>query len=214
MVNLSKEIKSAINQYPLLKRFDKNSVVTVEGSLELINPDYGKVDMYDVEITFPESYPFSFPNVKETSNKIPKIPSRHINTANNTLCLAVRPEEKLICRNGINFIYFIEKILLPHFNRETYRELEGVYPDGEYDHGTNGLWQYYINQLPSNTNKEDVIMILELIITNGIGRNDLCYCGSEKKLKKCHLFILDKLALLGRSYLEKDLNELKQDLMQ
>lgn len=66
MVNLSKEIKSAINQYPLLKRLDKNSVVTVEGSLELINPDYGKMDMYDVEITFPESYPFSFPNVKET----------------------------------------------------------------------------------------------------------------------------------------------------
>ena len=101
----------------------------VKGEIPLVHPEKGEIDRYEVLIKFPQKFPQCFPNVVETSKKIPRTADRHINE-DNTLCLAVHPEERAISKNGISFKFFLDKVLVPHLARETYKERKGVYPDG------------------------------------------------------------------------------------
>ena len=119
---LIQDIDLAIKFYPELQLTEYNEHIAVEGDIILRHDEIGEYDRYSVSISFPISYPRCFPKVVEESNKIPRMDNRHVNT-DNTLCLAVEPEERLICKNDITFKYFLDEVLVPHLSRETYRNL-------------------------------------------------------------------------------------------
>ncbi|MBE0662565.1 MAG: SEC-C domain-containing protein [Bacteroidales bacterium] len=177
-----------------------------------MHPEIGEYDKYSVSIDFPNGYPKQFPRATEKSKKIPRITDRHVNK-DNTLCLAVEPEEKLICRNGITLKYFLDKVLVPHLSRETYRSLSGKYEDGEYSHGIVGLWEFFGDKLKT-TDKKLIVNEFKIMLQSKRWpeRNTPCLCGSKVKFKKCHLKKWKELAVLGDDYMRNILAMLKSNL--
>ena len=209
--NLSRDIEIAFKSYPLLKIVERNGKVFVTGEIPLTHPNYGEFDRYSVWISFPIAYPKRFPIVVEISEKIPRIPDRHINTNDNSICLAVLPQEMKIAKNGISFKYFLDKILVPHLSRETYYSIEKKYPDGEYEHGIEGIWKYF-EEILYISNKSIIIQELEKIVNgNWVGRNDFCICNSGIKFKKCHLAKWNKILEIGKQNLVEIINVLKKE---
>lgn len=203
---IEKDIRKALANYPTLKMNTKNGSIRVTGEIPLLHSDVGEYDRYSVLIRITKEYPYAFPRVIETSGKIPRIANRHVNK-DLSLCLAVHPEEKLICRNGISFEFFLNKVLIPHLSRETYRTLEGNYPDGEYSHGLEGVWEYFFKFFDS-IDKGVIVRELDGFLSKeALGRNDECYCGSKLKFKKCHDRIWSELSFFGHDYID-NINEL------
>jgi SEC-C motif-containing protein len=209
MFNIESDIESAIKHFPKLKKV-KNKLA-VQGEIDIIHPTVGLLESFEVYIQFTKEYPYRFPQVKELSGKIERIPERHINT-DDTICLAVRPQEVLLCRYSITLKWFIEAILIPHFAREIYYEEKNEYPFGDYSHREDGLWEYYFEKFGTE-DKEWIVMIIEKIVNNKLpNNNEACFCGSTKKYKNCHKTQVDILSLFERSYLKTELAELKTKL--
>jgi hypothetical protein len=211
MNKVIKDIDQSILSYPLLKHVEEGGYVRVVGEIPLIHPDKGEFDRYEVTIWFPQSYPKCFPKVIETSKKIPREDFRHVNP-DQTLCLAVEPEEEAIAKNGISFKYFLDKVLVPHLARETYREMSGAYVDGEYAHGNCGIWQFYESVLETTDKNIIVSELEEIIYSKWQGRNELCKCGSGQKFKRCHLEKWNTIMKSGRGYVIEKLEILKKEL--
>lgn len=211
MNRVIKDIDQTILSYPLLKRVEEEGYVIVVGEIPLIHSEKGEFDRYEVSIRFPKSYPKCFPKVIETSKKIPREDFRHVNP-DQTLCFAVEPEEKAISKNGISFKYFLDKVLVPHLARETFREINGAYPDGEYAHGNSGIWQFYESALETTDRKLIISELEEIIYSKWQGRNEPCNCGSGQKFKRCHLEKWNTIMKSGRDYVIEKLELLKKEL--
>ncbi len=199
MFNLIKDIENASKKFPNLTRGTYKGKISLEGSFVACDSISGIViETYQIVILFPESYPYSFPIVIETSNKIPKISDRHVNS-NGTLCFSNPLDEAKICQKGIDLNWFLENILNPHLCREYVREKDKLYPTGERSHGFEGLWEGYY-ELFSTSNKSDILNQLEQILNHEkIGRNTQCYCGSKKKYKRCHEEIERAILAIGKN---------------
>lgn len=210
--HLIRDIYTALKHYPTLEVHPEEKVIRVSGEIPLVHHSFGEFDRYSVSIKFPKAYPFCFPNVVETSKKIPRIPDRHINS-DKTLCFGVYQDEYQCAQSGITFKYFLDKILVPHLSRETYRSKEGTYPDGERGHGVEGFWDYYFEHTVA-TQKDDVLTELNLVLKfqSAPGRNELCYCGSEKKFKQCHLDSYNKIMIVGHKRLKAIVSLLTENL--
>jgi hypothetical protein len=210
MKKVIKDIDQALLFYALLKRVEEDGFVRVVGEIPLIHPEKGEFDRYNVSIRFPQAYPKCFPKVIETSKKIPREDFRHVNP-DQTLCLAVEPEEKAIVKNAIRFKYFLDKVLVPHLARETFREINGAYPDGEYAHGNDGIWEFYESALETTDRKLIISELEEIVYSKWQGRNGLCKCGSGQNFKKCHLEKWNTIMKSGRNYLIEKLEQLKKE---
>lgn len=211
MNKLIKDIDNALATYPTLKKVTEGVFIRVKGEIPLIHPEKGEFDQYKVLIKFTKNYPKCFPKVIETSEKIPRKDFRHVNH-DNTLCFAVEPEEQVICKNGITFKFFLDKVLVPHLARETYRESKGFYPDGEYEHGYNGIWQYYESILDKKDKQSIIIELEQVVNSTWPKRNDKCSCGSGKKFKKCHHSKWLKVLKTGKPYLQNQIQILKYNI--
>lgn len=211
MSRLRKDVEKALAYYPLLQIDENSQFVQVAGEIILSDPELGEFDRYKVSISFLKCYPYCFPKVIELSNIIPKVDYRHVNP-DGSLCLAVPPEERLVTKNGINFKFFLDKVLVPHLSRETYREKSGNYPDGEYDHGNNGIWQFYFNRLGKIDKTHVISELSEIRNSKWPNRNERCVCGSGKKFKQCHLEIWREIKSLGDNYLDNQIQTLKKDI--
>ena len=80
---------------------------------------------------------------------------------------------------------FIDERAVPFFYRLSYTDIHGLAAArrdlwGEYSHGDRGLREYL----------SDLVDIAR----RGLGRNDLCACGSGRKYKRCHLGEVDRLS--------------------
>lgn len=211
MSKVIKDIDNALVSYPTLQRVTEDGFISVKGEVPLIHPEKGEFDRYEVLIKFPNNFPKCFPKVIETSNKIPRKDFRHVNP-DNTLCLAVEPEEQAIAKNGISFKFFLDKVLVPHLARETYRESKGFYPDGEYAHGYEGIWEFYESILDKK-DKQSIINELELIANSSwLERNHPCVCGSGVKFKKCHLDKWTQVMKSGETYVRNQIQILKNNI--
>jgi len=208
---LVRDIESTFKYYPLLKIVQNDSSIRVVGEIPLIDSSYGEFDRYSVSISFPNTYPKRFPKVIETSEKIPRIADRHINN-DNSLCLAVLPEELKVAKNGITFKYFLDKILVPHLSRETYYSIKKEYPNGVYGHGTEGIWQYFEDILNIRPKSALIDELKKIVYSKWVGRNENCICGSGVKFKKCHLKKWNEVIVVGRENLILIINELEKEI--
>jgi hypothetical protein len=210
MRNFIKDIDDALQSYSTLKRVEEDGFIRVKGEIPLIHPEKGEFDRYEVSIRFTQNYPKCFPKVIETSNKIPREADRHINQ-DNTLCLAVEPEENSIVKNGISFKFFLDNVLVPHLASETYREIKDIYPDGEYSHGNDGIWEFYESILNKKDRKSIIIELDQIVKSNWPERNNQCICGSGVKFKKCHLDKWIQVMKSGEIYLRNQILILKNN---
>ena len=99
---------------------------------------------------------------------------------NGACCLGLQP----LADRRTTLKEFMDELVVPFFYRLSYTEVHGLeaarrYLWGEYAHGDQGLREYLSD--------------LADIARRGLGRNDLCACGSGRKYKRCHLGEVDRL---------------------
>lgn len=213
--NFTNDLTTAIKEYPSLKLINEAGDLSLEGSIDLIHSETGiAYDSFSVKIYYPKQYPFCFPKVIETGGKIPRTADRHVNvTANNTLCLTVDPEERLLTLYGITTSWFIENVLLPRLGEEYIVNDGGKYLH-EYSHNALGYWEFYFQKF-NTKNPLVVINILENMLQHSMPKGYMpCICKSGKDYKKCHKKNVDDLYRLGTSYIQIQLNYLKNNKIQ
>ena len=80
---------------------------------------------------------------------------------------------------------FIQYIVIPYFQNNSYHEINGHYKTEEYSHNSTGVVEGYRDIL----NLTNDVLIAQLIYRRINGEKltirDSCYCGSEIALKKC-----------------------------
>jgi hypothetical protein len=197
------QIDQLIELFPKFRRGTaENGVTIVQGELDIIDITGKLWETYHVEIHPCDGFPYRFPYVFETGGKIPRIADWHIYEATNSCCLAVDPEERLACRNGITLTAFVMDHVLPYFFNQTFRKIEGYYKNGEYSHGLKGVYEYYDSTLQTNGDIQETIRLM-MIVADSVkpGRTHECFCGSKQKFRKCHRYAYEKLSMLGRSVL-------------
>lgn len=211
---LEKDVHKALQKYPQFTcTTTGDRGVVLRGKFTARNASIGiDIESYVLEITIGKEYPFAFPKVVEVEEKIPRQTARHVRY-DNTVCFCNPQEEYKLCRRGITLVWFFRQVLNPHLCREYYREKTGGYPTGERSHGSEGIWEGYYDLLGTK-NKLAVIEQLKLLLFQPPALNAICFCGSAKKYKRCHITIADEVVSIGRIHavrlfyhLENDLNK-------
>jgi hypothetical protein len=181
----------------------------VVGDIDLIDPDNCHIwETYTVKLKISKLYPNEVPVLVELSNKIPRKIDNHISESGDC-CLATKVEEKLILGKGYTLLDYVQKLVIPFLASQKLVDLGQERPNGEYSHHELGLMEYYKDKFETN-NIVTVMNCLRVLIGKvEIGRNQNCFCGSEKKFKKCHKLCLLDMERVEISYYIKDYNALE-----
>lgn len=172
-----RDVDSLLEQYPSLQA----EGAVLSGFLEV-----DENDEYQVEVILGE-FPRKFPVVKEIEGRIPNDVDRH-KYSNNSLCLTTDAYEIFLLRKGIisNLIQFMEKVVIPFFQNNSYYEVNKKYKDGEYTHGALGNIESYFDILKIKKPEIIIDSLIKRLKNIQIGVNSPCVCGSGKKFKNCH----------------------------
>lgn len=197
MVNdFQKEIATVLKQHPQLE-YDKVSNKLI-GHLVVLEKDE-----YEIEIDL-TPFPVSFPTVKETGERIHPIADRHIYSSGNC-CFTTKAREDILLKKEIGSLpSFINKIVVPYFLNNSYYEITGKYRHGEYSHGTSGIIEGYKDILNIKNEMLVIAMLFDRLKQHKIRPNDKCYCGSQKKLKNCHIINYTDFKLIKKTTIQQD----------
>lgn len=150
------------------------------------------------------SYPRQLPKVCLISNDEYKHIEYHIDEAG-LCCLAPDVECSYILGKEYNLEDFTQKLVIPFFSSLLIKLKIGEWPYGDYTHYEEGLFNYYRQRL--KVDKKHVVLAIEIMVgIKKIERNQICFCGSGRKYKKCHLTVLEDFhRKVEIKYLERDL---------
>jgi len=179
-------------------------------------------DSYEIKIRFETSEYSDLPQVYETAGRIDRIAQErkkkrtdlHIQPSG-AACLCLKMQENEYLPNGFNLPDYFCKLVIPFFYGQSYFEKHGKWPWGEYSHGELGYLEGY-GEIGEDVTIESVLDCIELLKKCGrkwafyesqlrkVGglnvHRYLCFCGSGKKIRKCHL-----RAFRGLSKLKEDI---------
>lgn len=181
---IDKDIKEVLELFPKMGLIVDNKVKTLCGEVDVFDSLNNYVDSYSIKVVIRPGYPYRFPRLFEMGNKFEHIADRHINE-DDSCCVCSLQEENLMAQRGISIKSYFLKYVLPYFANQSFFDHEGKWANGDYDHGSLGIFQYY-SELLKIENIQEVISFLSFFNDLKLHRNDLCYCGSKKKLKQCH----------------------------
>lgn len=203
-----KQLIDAIKEFPNLQIKEKGTVKYLKGILDIKNHEQKYIRSFLIEIHYSEGFPYRFPLLLEVGDDINCHPDWH-KYDDNSCCIAIEPDEILKCHNGMTITRFIRNEVIPYLANQCYKIITGKYKD-EYAHGVEGLISYY-TELMKTSDKDKWLQNINYafnIEKHNIGRNKPCFCGSGKKIKKCHSLIFNQLNLIGRKNLIKHLSKI------
>jgi hypothetical protein len=199
---LNKEIEEVLSKYKSLTYSKKKNEIT--GELYI-----SRHDSYSVRMQL-DPYPFLFPHVWETAERIPKKVNRHIYTDTESCCFTTKAKAQILLKTKINSLYeFIKGIVIPYFQNNSYYELNKKYKTSEHSHDSLGVIEGYRDILQT---KND--LAIAQIIHGRLNRKKLkihhnCYCGTSLTLKKCsngkHNWCYREFRKIEKTVLEEDL---------
>lgn len=210
MGSLKKDIEKVITHFPSLEYVENtNKTSELIGFIDIFDKDEEiYYDTFKIKIKIPKKYPYGFPTLYEIGDKIPKIDDRHIFKEDNSCCVCVLQEISKESSKGITIFEYINKYVIPYLANQVYYEKSKEWANGDYKHGFEGRLQYYEEMFKS----EDIEFIqneLNQFLHFKKNRNDICFCSSGRKYKKCHLSIFTKLDNLTYNRVKKDFEDLK-----
>jgi hypothetical protein len=207
----SVQLQDVVRKFPNLNIRHKDGFPLVKGIIDIQNDEKEIVRSFSIEIHYKKGFPYRFPKLFEVGGDIPNIADWH-KYESSACCITVEADEILKCKNGITVLQFIERHAIPYFANQIHRILHGFYKNGEYAHNAKGTEQFY-SELFSSTDHKKWIEYYEIVFKRkkaGCGRNDLCFCGSSKKYKQCHLKVFETLTLIGKEQVLKDFKIIAQ----
>jgi hypothetical protein len=193
------QIRQVLKEHPGLS-YDEQSQM-FSGKLTVDEDDY-----YWVLIDL-KPFPKGFPIVKETHERIKSHIDNH-KYSDDSLCLTTPAKEQILLRKGMikTIPQFIDKIVVPFFQNNSFREINGYYKKGEFSHGLPGIFESYWEILGISDIGLAVEILIKFLKGKTLSVNDPCYCGSHKKFKDCHKHRYDDLKFIDKNMIESDLN--------
>jgi len=184
-MDIKQEIATVLTQYYTLS-YDSNKNEFV-GELYI-----SKEDSYDILIQL-NPYPYSFPIVFETADRIPKKLDRHIYTDTGSCCLTTSAKAQILLKTQITSLsLFIKEIVIPYFQNNSYFEINKEYRTDEYSHGVLGIVEGYRDILKMNNDFLIAKLMYNRINGEKLKIHNNCYCGSGIYMKKCTSGLHDK----------------------
>lgn len=206
-VSLDKDLNEVLEMFPKLKLFEKDKKKFVCGEIAIFDAADNYVDSFDIKVTVPSNYPHGFPLLFETGNKFEHIPDRHI-SEDGSCCVCSLQESDLISQKGITIKDFFLRYIIPYLANQLYFDSEEEWVNGDYEHGEDGILQFYKELFKADT-IEEVINLLTFLNTNKMNRNDVCFCGKKEKLKRCHLQTYNIIKGLSKGRIKYDIFALR-----
>lgn len=198
------DIKATLKRYPALGIVKHGKERYLKGIFDICNKEKECLGSFAIEIKGSIGYPFEFPVAYEVGGDIPAEPDFH-KYQDNSLCIDVRASEIMKCHSGITIVRFIENELIPFLANQLYRKEVGQYLN-EYSHGISGIREFYCELFKTDEVSLWIRCVKHAFSPKEISRNDICYCGSGIKYKKCHKQTDEKLKQVGK---EQILNDFK-----
>jgi hypothetical protein len=114
--------------------------------------------------------------------------------SDNSCCITAFIDEFFICKNSITVLQFVKEQVISYLANQWYRQITGKYKN-EYSHGDKGQIEGFYDYAFGEKK-------------NNLGRNDKCFCGSNKKYKKCCLTLISKIQQVGKERMIQYLNSI------
>ena len=180
---------------------------------ELVLPEG---DSYELRIVL-DSYPQFFPTVYETGGRIPVKMDRHIYTDTGSCCFTTSAKSQILLKTKItSLLKFVDEIVVRYLENNSFYEINGRYCYGEYNHGSMGVVQSYQDILGITDIKTIGGLMMQRILSKKLRIKDLCYCNSNKSLKKCnnglHCNNYRLFRMIDKRLINSDLNHFKNVL--
>lgn len=182
---INKDIAQILDCYPKLVLIEKKKRKFLSGEIDIFDADGVYLDSYGIKISIPLNYPHGFPLLYETSNKFPHIPDRHVNEGG-SCCVCSLQEEDMVRQKGISILDYIGAYVVPYLANQIHFDHTGIWANGDYEHGSYGIFQYYRELFKAET-IDEITDLLSILGKRKMNRNDSCFCGADVKLKRCHL---------------------------
>lgn len=208
-MDLRDEISKLLKKYPTLSRNQEKNCI--EGYIEIENSKSGKLGEYKINLLIPKNFPKTYPKLYEVGGKILKTPERHINY-DGSCCVGVEIIMKKKYPNGLSLVEYFENEIIPFFYNQIYYDYYGEWANGDYAHYNLGILEAYYDLLKIE-DKKIVITCLEKLTSekSKMNRNEKCFCGSNLKIKKCHLKEYEELkAIRDKKIFFRDLEIIKK----
>lgn len=202
----SDQLDEVIYHFPQLKKVVGSDDDFLKGILDIPNDEGEVIGSFMIEIKNHEEFPYRFPILYETAGDIRNEADWH-KYPDHSCCITVEPDERLICRNGITVLEFIERHVIAYFANHHHRLITGQYKNGEYAHGLPGIRQFYADLFKTPDMGKWIEYYKHVFHEKSIdiGRNDQCFCGSGKKYKFCHDKVFQDLKWLGENKVKRQL---------
>ena len=206
-MHIKAQITNVLHLFPEL-RFNEHKNFFI-GSLEIYTNDFY---MVKIDIT---PWNKSFPRVYEIGERIPHNIDRHVYSLGNCCFTTPRLEEILLKTKIKTLVQFIQHILIPYLQNNSYYELHKTYINGEFSH-TNSTLQTYQTLLKINDRLLILKLLFEYVQGKKITDKHLCYCGSGNTFRKCskgnHKRGYNALQYINGTHLKADILILKDEL--
>ncbi|MFA6358439.1 MAG: hypothetical protein WCY09_07255 [Candidatus Omnitrophota bacterium] len=191
------DIKIVPGSFNKLSLVETDSEQFLTGELDIVDNAGRLWDTYQVEIRGSESYPTAFPKLFEIGNAFPKIIDWHVyESYDKSCCVDIPPNERILCKDGLHVLKYIQQFAIPYLANQTFRRHEGYYLYGEYPHGIFGKIEYYQSKLKAK-NPHELISMFDLII-KGYNPDRTSYCPfcNKVKFRNCHRDVFRELSAI------------------
>jgi hypothetical protein len=166
---------------------------------------------FEIRVIIPAAYPHGFPSLFETSDKIERIADRHIDKEG-LVCEEFTRAKTIIASKGLTLERYFNEWVNRYFCWQLLYEEEGMKHLEQWSHNARAIVEFYQDFLKLQ-DENDIVRFLKAMTEGTIGRNDLCPCGQQRKLKACHAETFTDLKRVPKKQLLKDLsiiNEMKK----
>ena len=163
----------------------------ISGSIDVIDDEGGYWDTYDVNIVLFNDYPESLPILIEVGKKIQRKLGWHISKEG--ICCLSTPAKMYHDLGGkITLLRWLDMFAHLYLANHVYKIKTGAYAGDEFSHGAKGIlegWQLILG----TSDRKRVLRYLEhLVWIIQPSLNRPCFCGSNKKYKRCFLLNIEK----------------------
>lgn len=157
----------------------------IDGEFDVIDADGHKWETYGISILVSPKFPYDLPCLIETSNKIEHSVEWHNDYG--FCCLATKAIIYNDLGSPISLLKWMDRFVHDFLANHVVKVLDKNYPKGEYPHYEEGMIVGYKEIFGLNTDSEVMRRLKLLCGILSLGRNEMCFCGSGKKYKRCFL---------------------------
>jgi hypothetical protein len=150
-----------------------------------------EIDRFAVEIALKPIYDGDLPVVFETAGRIPRTPERHVNDGGSAcVCLPIDYFRKH--PGPFDLMAFLEGPVRDYFLGQALVERGEPWPYGEWRHGGEGAVDWLL-EFARSLGPKEMDAYLSVMAIRHLKGHVACPCASGKKIRHCHMELLNKL---------------------